>query len=291
MLFFKLPGMIKEDNTLPKIDIPDDFLIANEIDMGTLSLYTDYPCRIKAQVFIFCLGGELEAELNLVPCKFKAKDFATVLPDSIVQIKKVTDDLKIYVLLFSSQFMGAVNTLDVISDIVQPMREHPIVSLSDKMFEVFRDYFALVRRVTVEQLLPQTPVYYKNILYTISYVLKEVYGKQKWDELPVSRSRQILRHFERLVMQHYSKERSASFYAGKIGITLQHLCNVVKEETGETVTEIINKYVILDAKAQIKSSGASIQNIAYSLNFPNVSFFGKFFKKHVGMSPMQYRKK
>ncbi len=280
---------MKDDNTLPKIDIPNDFLIVNEVDIGTLSLYTDYPCRIKAQVFIFCLEGELEAELNLIKYKLRAKDFATVLPESIIQIKSVTGNIKIYVLLFSSRFMGAVHTINVTSEIVQSMREHPIVSLSDKIFEVFRDYFALVRKVSVEELLPQTPVYYKNILYTIVYALKEVYGKQQWEEVPVTRGREILRYFERLVMQHYSRERSASFYAGKIGITLQHLCNVVKEETGETVTGIINKYVILDAKAQIKSSNAPIQSIAYSLNFPNVSFFGKFFKKHVGMSPLQYR--
>lgn len=281
---------MQDDNQFPKIDIPTDFLIVNEVDIGTLSLYTNYPCRIKAQVFIFCLGGELEAELNLVPYKFRAKDFATVLPDSIIQIKRVTEDLKIYVVLFSSQFMGAVNTLNVTFDIVQSIYEHPIVALSDKMFEVFEDYFGLVRKVTAEELLPQTPVYHKNILYTIIYALKEIYGKLEWEEIPQSRGREILRQFERLVMQNYTKEHRASFYAGKIGVTLQHLCNVVKEEAGETVTDIINKYIILDAKAQIKSTNASIQNIAYSLNFPNVSFFGKFFKKQVGMTPLQYRK-
>lgn len=280
---------MKDDNSLPRIDIPDDFLIANEIDIGTLNQYTNFPCRIRAQVFIFCLGGELEAELNLVHYKFTANDFATVLPDGIVQIKRVTDDIRLYVVLFSSQFMGAVQTLDMTSDIVQTIKEHPIVSLSEKMSEVFRDYFALVRKVTFEQLLPQTPLYHKNVFYTILYVLKDVYGRQQWVQVPLSRGKEIVRRFERLVIHNYRQEHSASFYANKLGITLPHLCSTIKLETGETVVEIINKYIILDAKAQIKSSTATIQNIAYSLNFSNVSFFGKFFKKHVGMSPLQYR--
>lgn len=280
---------MKDDNSLPRIDIPDDFLIANEIDIGTLNQYTNFPCRIRAQVFIFCLGGELEAELNLVHRKFVANDFATVLPNSIIQIKRVTDDIKIYVVLFSSQFMGAVSTLEVGSEVVSLIKEYPIVSLSGKMGEVFRDYFALVRKINFEQLLPPTPLYHKSIFYTILHALKEVYGRQQWVQEPLSRGKEIVRDFERLIIQHYRQEHSASFYAGKLGITLPHLCNTIKQETGETAVEMINKYIILDAKAQIKSSIASIQAIAYSLNFPNVSFFGKFFKKHVGMSPLQYR--
>ena len=59
--------------------------------------------------------------------------------------------------------------------------------------------------------------------------------------------------------------------------------------TGKTVSEIIASIVIMDAKAQLKSTNQTIQEISYSLNFPNVSFFGKYFKRHVGMSPKEYR--
>jgi len=47
--------------------------------------------------------------------------------------------------------------------------------------------------------------------------------------------------------------------------------------------------VIMDAKAQLKSTNLSIHDIAYALNFTNMSFFGKYFKRHVGMSPQEYR--
>ena len=45
----------------------------------------------------------------------------------------------------------------------------------------------------------------------------------------------------------------------------------------------------MDAKAQLKSTDVSVQNIAYSLNFSNMSFFGKYFKRHVGIGPLEYR--
>ena len=59
--------------------------------------------------------------------------------------------------------------------------------------------------------------------------------------------------------------------------------------TGKTVTDIIAKLVITDAEAKLKSTDLTIQEIAYSLNFPDISFFGKYFKRYTGMSPKQYR--
>lgn len=74
-----------------------------------------------------------------------------------------------------------------------------------------------------------------------------------------------------------------------MGITPAHLSNTVKNMTGKTVMDFISEVVIVDAKAQLKSTNLPIREIAYSLNFPNVSFFGKYFKRLTGMTPQQYR--
>ncbi|WP_368335805.1 helix-turn-helix domain-containing protein, partial [Phocaeicola dorei] len=67
------------------------------------------------------------------------------------------------------------------------------------------------------------------------------------------------------------------------------LSTTVNKITGKTVTDIIAKLVITDAEAKLKSTDLTIQEIAYSLNFPDISFFGKYFKRYTGMSPKQYR--
>ena len=54
--------------------------------------------------------------------------------------------------------------------------------------------------------------------------------------------------------------------------------------------EWIDSHVILEAKAMLKSSEQSIQEIADELHFANQSFFGKYFKHHTGFSPKEYRK-
>ena len=80
-------------------------------------------------------------------------------------------------------------------------------------------------------------------------------------------------------------------YAGKLCVTPKYLSLLVKNVSNRTAGEWIDNYVVLEAKALLSSSTLSIQEISDRLNFTNQSFFGKYFKQHVGISPTEYRKK
>ena len=76
----------------------------------------------------------------------------------------------------------------------------------------------------------------------------------------------------------------------KCTLSPQHLSTTIKKTTGKTLTDIISTFVIRDAQAKLRSTELTIQEIAYSLNFPDISFFrGNIFKRYTGMSPKQYR--
>lgn len=51
------------DNDIPKIDLPEDWIIGKltKSEIGLLNLYANYPCRLKAEIFVLCLQGDLEA--------------------------------------------------------------------------------------------------------------------------------------------------------------------------------------------------------------------------------------
>ena len=123
----------------------------------------------------------------------------------------------------------------------------------------------------------------------IVYGLGVAYEKEKPKTEQLTPGERISQEFSQLVIDHYVEERNVSFYAQKLGITPAYLSTVIKQMTGKTCTDIIGDMVIMDAKAQLKSTALPIQEIAYSLHFPNVSFFGKYFKRHVGVGPLEYR--
>mgnify|MGYP002942986293 CR=1 FL=1 len=85
------------------------------------------------------------------------------------------------------------------------------------------------------------------------------------------------------------QQRSVGFYAGQLNLTPKYLTTLIKRISGLSVSEWIDNYVILEAKTLLKYSNMSVQEIAYYLNFPNQSFFGKYFKNHTGMTPTAYR--
>lgn len=121
----------------------------------------------------------------------------------------------------------------------------------------------------------------------------EIYGIYLQRNIQVKDSESLqeeqFRQFMHLVSEYCKQERSVTFYAGKMCLSSKHLSAVVKKVSGRTAGEWIDSLVVLEAKVLLKSSDASIQEIAEELHFANQSFFGKYFKQHAGMSPKAYR--
>ena len=97
-------------------------------------------------------------------------------------------------------------------------------------------------------------------------------GHTAKERTPKSRKEDLFEHFIRYVSEGYKEERSVAYYAGKMFLTPKHLSTVVKEVSGKTAGEWIDSLVILEAKALLKSSEQSIQEIADELHFANQSF-------------------
>ena len=126
----------------------------------------------------------------------------------------------------------------------------------------------------------------QGLLLALFYEIYNIYqGHVVQERIPKSRKEDLFERFIRAVSESYKEERSVSYYADKMFLTAKHLSTVVKEISGKTAGEWIDSLVVLEAKALLKSSEMSIQEIADELHFANQSFFGKYFKHHTGMSP------
>jgi len=94
-----------------------------------------------------------------------------------------------------------------------------------------------------------------------------------------------------LVQTHYKQERGLEFYANQLHLTPKHLAKVIKETTNKAANDWIDEHVVLEAKALLKSTNMTAQQISDELNFSDQSFFGKYFKRHTGVSPREYKGK
>lgn len=277
------------EKEIPKIDLPEEWVIGTGINIELLSLYTNYPVRLKCEMFVLCMDGKVEASVNLNHITVKANDFISLTPGSIFQINSVEGNLKIYFLGFSSQYIKQTSQSRNILDAIYFSLGRPVISLRQEGAKILENYFQFLIKM-YEYFPPKlkseiSPNLYADIHKGISLI----YKSKSDDKLPFSKSELLSRNFTQLVMQHYMHNRNVSWYAQQLGISHAHLCTTVKHITGKTCIDIISSMVIMDAKSQLKSTNLSIQDISDSLNFANMSFFGKYFKRYVGMSPLEYR--
>ncbi|MCW3464226.1 AraC family transcriptional regulator [Chitinophaga nivalis] len=105
----------------------------------------------------------------------------------------------------------------------------------------------------------------------------------------ISRKESLVISFTNLVQLHFRHQRNVQQYAELLFVTAKYLTETVKEITGKNAGEIIDDYVILEAKILLENPRLSIAEIAETLHFSDQSFFGKFFKRHTGVSPRTFR--
>lgn len=104
-----------------------------------------------------------------------------------------------------------------------------------------------------------------------------------------SNEERLMQKFLAEVKTNYRKERKAGFYADRLHISSGHLFTVIKRVSGKSPGEWIDDYVTEEARALLKSTNLTVQQIGQHLGFPSQSFFGKFFKRVTGVSPKAYR--
>lgn len=96
-------------------------------------------------------------------------------------------------------------------------------------------------------------------------------------------------HFRLAVEQNYSKSRDAKVYASEISISYKHLNEVCKEVVKLTAKSFIDGYVVLEAKRMLVSTSLSVKEIAFEIGFGEPANFLKYFKKHTGLTPVEFR--
>ena len=280
------------ENNIPKIDLPENWIIGqlSKNDIGLLNLYANNPCRLKAGIFVLCMQGDLEASINLARYRVMPGSFITLPPGTILQIHKAEGDLEIYFMGFSSCFIEQAKINYSAMDIYYAVKDSPVVELEKQPAGLLKDYFSLLLNTyEFSNGILNNANLLNHLFSGILMGVSALYKDKIKDNSNLSKSEQTSKNFNRLVMQNYTTQRNVAWYAKKLGITQAHLSTIVRQTTGKTCIDIITSMVIMDAKAQLKSRNLSIHDIAYSLNFTNMSFFGKYFKRHVGMSPLEYR--
>lgn len=279
------------------IDTFQDILTVKYIDAAYISISQEEMIEKeikKADSFLMILVQSGHADISLEHKSYRVTPdrLAFIIPNHIVQFNEISYDFKARLLLIDKVFLeevihekkGFYNYISFKRDPFTPLEAEENTALEKAIW------------LLQEKIRNRTHIFQKEIVYNateglVLELLSIMVRKTNDMVHPVlSRKEEIVDEFLKLLSKHTRERRPLTFYAEKLFITPQYLSFILKEQTGKTGSKWINDALIVEAKRLIKSPHATVQGVAYTLNFSDQSTFGKFFKKSIGLSPLVYRR-
>lgn len=242
-------------------------------------------------MMFFCTKGSARIMMDLKEYEVREHTLLVIMPGSIVSGVEVSEDFCISLIICSQElFKQAAFRLDVA--FFDYLKNNPSFTYDSEREGVVQGFLTSIDMLYKKKdHRYRLPIFRNMMQCFLMDMLDKVSCDAEQNQMvdPANRSESIFRQFIDLVHVNYLEQREVSFYANKLCITPRYLSSVVGRVTGHTPKEFIDEFVILEIKALLESTDLSMQQIASQLHFPDQSFFGRYFKKHVGVMPSRYR--
>lgn len=278
---------VMEDTGLSHID--NDLVLFD--DFVNLPVFRGV--KHNTELFIgLCLEGNLSFTSDTVDYSLSAGDALIVHEGQVIgNYRHGGGVCGIGIMMSYDFFHEIVKDVHELSSLFIFSRSHPVFRMHPGEIRSVRSYFNLIK----EKVDDKTNHFRKNVVRMLISAMicdlsNAIYRIQLSDDRRQTRAEAIFTGFIKLVGQNYRRERRVGWYGGQLCITSKYLSETVKAVSRRTPGEWIDRYVIMELRVQLRNTTKSIKEIACEMNFPNQSSMGKYFKEHVGMSPMMYRK-
>lgn len=251
--------------------------------------------NFQDQLFVFdgfllniCIDGTAQITIDHKKYLIDANSIVVILPKHIYSICDCSKDLDIRTILVSADFMC---NLPIIPDfdLLKKMAIRPCVKLDErKSDELQKIHFLINRYNSYDKLARQIQ---KTLIQSMILMTASSFGNVPLNiDRTFSRQEILVREFFDLLIDSCEAKRSVSYYAEKLCVSPKYLSMVVKSVSNQSAQNWINESVLISAKRHIMTTDLTMYQIAEKLHFQTVSSFVRFFRTHVGCSPLDYKR-
>lgn len=283
-------GAMHIDN---KLILIDNFNNTDDGENYSELSFANYPIKLSFTVAMLVLSGGIKVKINLEDFEARAGDAITVFKGNIGEFCSLLPNTRMAVIAFSDEFFNVEKHLSTAISIQQHIYINPVLHIDRQFLNESLDIYNRMKLKLQEEDNEFREGALRGYTQVLMYNAYNYFTKMK-NNIDISsergRNQEIYTRFIKAVQKDYIHERSITYYAGILCISPKYLSQVVKNVTGRLAGEWISDYVILEAKALLKSNKYTVQQVCDMLNFANQSFFGKYFKRKTGMSPKFYMK-
>lgn len=250
--------------------------------------------KVDMVLMIYCMKGRIQGEINGKVHLAKAGDILVCLPNSYLSNYMMSPDFESKIIGFSYNAMqhNIPITRDAI-DLMSYVAKNPVIHLDLERQTLISKYYTII----AHKIKHPHGYFHKEIMHSIFQAavfelcaIIAPHVQYSSDGGSMKQANLLFRKFIELLTENEGKTCSVKKYAEELCITPKYLSFISKTVSGKTALEWIHEYTVKAIERYLKHSNLSIKEIADRLDFPNLSFFGKFTKSHLGVSPTEFRR-
>ena len=233
---------------------------------------TGQPYRLAEGRLLVVHRGEIDMELDLVEHHLKMGDIAMAMPDSLAMPIRIGDDCVVSIVTFTR--LPNDNG-----------RQECFVTRCDEDTLLRIEQF--INMITMQLKRPNE---YGEIMSRLfdAFILDV---QSLSSEIPAAQSDTFMHRFLQLLSKEGQVKHPIEFYADRLCITSGYLSTLVKQHSGMTALQWIDRSLVREAKVLLHHTQMPIAEVADILGFATPSFFVRFFRQQTGSTPLQFRKK
>lgn len=256
-----------------------------------LSFYHGQQIKMTNGALMFCFSGEADITIDLEKHHITPNTNIILLPGSILSLTSASKDFMLHYFAYSDEmmrvacfrlepaFIGRLKEISCYTH-TNPGVIESILSLIKFGTSIYSDKENRFKDAIAQNLL--------QIFFLNSSDKMQRFFPQN-DLGGNTRKGQLFKKFIWEVRTHCAKQRDVSFYAEHLCISTRYLSAICQEIAKCAAKELIDKFLILEIKLTLQTTHLSLKEVAEHYHFPDQSFFGRYFKKHTGISPKEYR--
>lgn len=251
------------------------------------------PTKIMASLTLLCTEGTMEVVINQKLFHLERGCCLMCLPGFIAEKVKMSEDCRMVIMAAAHHLYGKspMKAPETIRKWLLQQGSPSMVTLPDSLCSDLVEHYLEFRRsltVVKQEYHPEILVGFTHTL--AAFLASWLHDKGIREEAaPMPRKKELIIKFLNDVHEFCGKERSISFYAERCCLSPKYFARIITETLGKKPGDVIKENVILEAKVMLISKSYSVQQVSDRLNFPNSSFFCKYFKSATGCSPRKYQ--
>ena len=245
------------------------------------------PYRLTEGRIVYIQSGYIRARINLREVTVSGGQLIVSSPGAVLEFEEMPANMDVTMLAFTDDFMEGWQKEPLLHAYLQGGLFFA-VDLDEKERKRLEVFLDLIWEVLHDEPFPRDTV--RSLISALFRQIEVFYHRDAAvARQEHTRQEEIFNRFLKLVNRYAVHERNITFYADELYLSPRYLSTLIKQVSGRTVMDWVNAAVVQEAKLQLRHTDKLVYQIADDLNFPNASFFCKFFRRMTGKTPHAYR--